>query len=353
MINIDPAVFSLAESGDVEDLKKALQHAIELEHSTIPPYLYAMYSLRGSASAANQQIADVIRNIVIEEMLHMLLAGNILKAIGGSPQVFSPSFVPKYPGPLPGSVGSVIVHMRPFSRQQAKDVFMEIEAPENVLDFEVVEQAFDLEPAKTIGEFYGRIKQVFIDEGDSIIKDTTGDTQPTSFSVNTRITSAKAAIEAIEVIVEQGEGTDTSPFFSDGNTTPDSSSLAHFYRFAELVNGKIKKNPNATPNDPPEKQFIYDASDPVPFDQAQVVPMPDNPKSADYPAGSEARTLSDQFNRTYTRMLKFIHQAFNTNPDRLDDAIGLMFGLSDTAERMMSVDIGNGKKAGPTFEFLE
>ncbi|MCU7549855.1 ferritin-like protein [Chitinophagaceae bacterium LB-8] len=353
MIKISREIFALTETGDIEDLKKALQHAIELEHSTIPPYLYAMYSLSGSGSVANQKIAATIMDIALEEMLHMLLVGNILKAIGSSPQVFSENFVPNYPSSLPGSVGSVVVPLKPFSRQVVKDIFMEIEAPENPLNFEIKEIAFTLEPPKTIGEFYGRIKKVFEEQGDAIITDTTGDTQPTSsFPVNMRITSAQKAIDAINVIVEQGEGTSTTPLFPDGDASPDNDHLAHFYRFAELVYGKIKKNPAPKPGDPPEKQFIYDSADPVSFDEQQVILLPDNPKSAQYAEGSDARALSDEFNRTYTRILKFIHQAFNTNPNRLDNAVNLMPMLSDTVARLMKIDLGNGKKAAPTFEFL-
>ena len=33
-------------NGTLAGLQLALQDAIELEHSTIPPYLYALYSLR-------------------------------------------------------------------------------------------------------------------------------------------------------------------------------------------------------------------------------------------------------------------------------------------------------------------
>jgi hypothetical protein len=36
---------SLARSGTVEDLREHLQWAIELEDSTLPPYLVALYSL--------------------------------------------------------------------------------------------------------------------------------------------------------------------------------------------------------------------------------------------------------------------------------------------------------------------
>src|SRR5262245_52662970 len=49
MLRIDPGVYRHLDTGGLDGLKQALQHAIELEHATMPPYLYALYSL-GSAN---------------------------------------------------------------------------------------------------------------------------------------------------------------------------------------------------------------------------------------------------------------------------------------------------------------
>ena len=61
---------------DIESLRSHLQWAIELEHSTIPPYLTAYYSLHESH---NRESAGVLLSVAIEEMLHMTLAANVLK----------------------------------------------------------------------------------------------------------------------------------------------------------------------------------------------------------------------------------------------------------------------------------
>lgn len=82
-----------------DNLMAALQTAIELEHSTIPLYLCALYSIK---PGTNQFISDTIRSVVIEEMLHFSISCNILISIGGSPNISKADFVPKYPGPLPG-----------------------------------------------------------------------------------------------------------------------------------------------------------------------------------------------------------------------------------------------------------
>src|ERR1700721_79343 len=85
-----------AQSGP--DLFEFLQSAIELEHSTIPPYLAALSS---TAPAKNDVVAGIIRSIVVQEMLHMTIAANVLNAIGGAPAINQAGFIPAYPGPLP------------------------------------------------------------------------------------------------------------------------------------------------------------------------------------------------------------------------------------------------------------
>ena len=64
---------------DLDHLKHALQNAIELEHSTLPLYMFAMYSIK----IQNYTAYNLIRSIVMEEMIHMALAANMLSALGG------------------------------------------------------------------------------------------------------------------------------------------------------------------------------------------------------------------------------------------------------------------------------
>src|SRR5262245_32818636 len=86
------------------DLKTSLQNAILLEHATIPPYLTAYYTLSGNTDSVTYA-RGIIRDIIVEEMLHLTLAANILIAVGGSPKLNDPLVVPKYPGPLPMGIG--------------------------------------------------------------------------------------------------------------------------------------------------------------------------------------------------------------------------------------------------------
>src|SRR5262245_66324030 len=106
-------------------LRTHLQWALELEHSTVPPYLCALYSI---PDGANVRASGLIRSVVMEEMLHMVLAANLLNAVGGEPDVCHAKFVPSYPTYLPHSDKAFLVHLRPFS-PEAIATFLRIERP--------------------------------------------------------------------------------------------------------------------------------------------------------------------------------------------------------------------------------
>ena len=61
-----------AEQYDLAWLQESLQVAVELELSTIPPYLCGYWSCQDSSSTA----AQIILSVVLQEMLHMGLAAN-------------------------------------------------------------------------------------------------------------------------------------------------------------------------------------------------------------------------------------------------------------------------------------
>ena len=73
----------------IESLRAHLQIAIELEHATIGLFVRAVHDRDG----ANAEAARVIRSVVMEEMLHMALAANVLNAIGGAPSLNHSKFV--------------------------------------------------------------------------------------------------------------------------------------------------------------------------------------------------------------------------------------------------------------------
>jgi len=203
------------------DLQDALQTAMQLEFSTIPPYLCAQWSINADLGGV---VSGLIQDIVVEEMDHFALAGNMLTAIGGMPSIANEAFIPRYPtNVLPGGIPqNVAVDPKPLTPSQVQ-VFMQIEYPE----FPPV--ALEAGPA-TIGAFYDTVANGFKTVNPTII--------PNAFAVNldeaTPIKSVADALAAIKLIKGEGEGTQGSPDQPpQGNTT-----LAHYYVFKEIFSQK-------------------------------------------------------------------------------------------------------------------
>ena len=327
-----------------QDLWPALQQAIELEHATIPVYLYALYSLEPSMNA---EIAAIIQSVVVEEMLHMTLASNVLNALGGSPSIDRPDFIPKYPGPLPGGVQSELtVHLTPFSMQQL-DVFLQIEQPENPIEFKALRLMDTLPEEITIGQFYTAILDAIEILGDGAFvtpaRNQVGrDLMPESVVV----TDVATAKQAITTIIDQGEGTSTSPLEIVG------SGYAHYYRYMQIQKGHLLV-PNPDPKLPPDQQYSYTGMA-VPFNAGGVYAVPSDPSSANYPAGSAQAFANDNFNYTYTSLLATLHAMFNgaNTQDQFNRALGLMMSLKSQAMAMMSGVPNPALFIGPSFEYL-
>lgn len=343
MIKLQPGIISgIRAATTADELGVYLQNAVELEHSTIPPYLTALFSLR---PGTNTEIANQIRGIVIEEMLHMTIAANILIAIGGSPSINQTDFVPKYPGPLPMNIGDLQVGINAFSINLVKNTFMDIEEPEHPIPVKVMTEEMTVQEFATIGQFYDAIKAQIQILGPSIFVITSAPPQV----VNTNwfdadrlftITDVDTACRSIDIIKREGEGTVDSPFESPEGIP------AHFYRFGEIAAGReLVKT---------ETGFAY-AGDPILFDPAGVWPLRPNCKIADFPPNSQARTRIEAFAYNYSALLNALHNAFNGDPAQLDKAIGLMYDLRTSAVALMETDTGDGsgQTVGPSFEYVE
>ena len=109
----------------LEDLRHYLYLAMQIEHATIPPYLLAIYSIH---PMTNSDATHILRVVVVEEMLHLTLAANILNAVGGEPDLTVPGFVPNYPAFLPTGATDFQVDLQAFS-EAAVDTFLKIERP--------------------------------------------------------------------------------------------------------------------------------------------------------------------------------------------------------------------------------
>src|SRR3954454_1227253 len=205
---------------DIVWLKRSLQAAVELEFATIPPYLCALWSIKDASGEAYNRILG----IVLQEMLHMGLACNMLTTIGETPAINSPSTVPKYPGQLPGGVKpELTIALQGLSKDVVENVFMQIEFPEHGPVRVALEETF-----ASIGAFYDAILDAFKTLPPASI---TGARQLISSSIGlTKITTMAEGENAALRIKEQGEGTSQSPFATDFG-----GELAHFYKFGEIL----------------------------------------------------------------------------------------------------------------------
>ncbi|GAB1539866.1 hypothetical protein NUACC21_25340 [Scytonema sp. NUACC21] len=356
---------------ETSDLYKHLQAAIELEHSTIPLYLTALYSIQPNS---NQAAAEILFSVVREEMLHMVIAANVLNAIGGRPQVNNAEFIPSYPGYLPMVQPDLIVGLAPLSIDLIAKTFMQIETSVDPEDYPAkpvppAPRAPVEEEYKTIGEFY----EAIINKIRELHHQGTLTIKPRNQVVNEQwfpktelfeITTVERATSALNLIIVQGEGTTTvretrvrslngkgvnqlakkfSPF--DPENQP-----AHYYRFAQIVKGG-----RLVPDPENPGGFVYDLNQPINFDEDKIYPLVENSKVEMYPEGSRARRLVNQFNYSYTSLLNGLHKTFNGHSDYLNTTIGVMFELKLQAQEMAEVEIKEGPNAGkrvaPSFEY--
>ncbi len=325
----------------VDDLRVALANAIKLEFATIPPYLTALFSIKPGHNAA---AATIIRSVVIEEMLHLSLACNLLNAVGGCPDLVDAA--PAYPTELPMGIGDQPGHtfVVPLKRLSPEviDLFMTIEEPEHPLVFKRRALAAETDRTyRTIGEFYTAVGALIRHLGEGIF---TGrrDRQVTGWIGTDPLASVHdlpSAQLAITLIIDQGEGTATSP-------AADPEELAHFYRFEQIHRRQTLSQDPAAPHGyswgPP----------PIVLDDDGVWPMTDNPPLVPLPAGSEVERASSQFDGTFTALVDALQRTFNGHPAALGSAMAQMHALRIEAQRLMPLAVpGVDGTAGPRFAY--
>jgi rubrerythrin len=121
--------------GHREQLWWLLAEAAQLEHMIMCEYLYAEFSLRdgsGDGLATGQAEAvgrwrKTLREIAVEEMLHLALVSNLMTAIGAAPVFGRPNF-PQRSGYFPAGVQ---LDLLPFGEQALRH-FLFRERPEGV-----------------------------------------------------------------------------------------------------------------------------------------------------------------------------------------------------------------------------
>jgi hypothetical protein len=346
------------KQSDREKLLAWLQKAIELELATSPPYLVALLSIK---LPSNREPAELIRSVMIEEMLHLALVSNVLNAVGGHPRL-NKQTIPSYPLKM-AFEGKVFedrdfwIDLAPFSERVIK-TFMKIEQPQEppraAEGFLMAVTRIDV-PALTIGGFYMQIvslleqmeqktpNKVFIGKPEfQIHKDYYWSGGGDLVAVHD-LASAK---EALDLVIKQGEGAWTSGPGQAAQGFGDNFEVGHFYRFSEIRYGHRYKKSDA-PNGLP-------TGDVIAVDYAQAYPFKKNPKRSDYPVGSPLRKLNDEFNQRYSDMLRQLEEALNGSPKTLYTAVmDSMHHLTPIAHQMMKTPINPGHKTTgcPTFEW--
>jgi len=342
---------------DLDGLRRHLSAALQLEHATIPPYLTALYSIE---PGTNSEAYHILRAVVVEEMLHLTLAANILNAVGGEPDLTVPGFVPSYPAYLPDGETDFQVDLRQFSRE-AVEMFLKIERPATTGDAgvrTVHREATEgtLRAARvhddseehfySIGEFYQAIEEGLVhlhaEHGDAIFSgDPDRQVTPEYYYSGggdvVAVTDLASARAAIRLISEQGEGVGGAIFDYEDE-------IAHYYRFQQLMLGRYYREGD-------EGGRPTGAA--VEVDWDAVLPIATNARLADVPEGSELRTAMVAFNACYGDFLRLLTRAFRGEPKLLIEAVGDMFRIKELAYQLMRQPLAAGRNAAPTFEIAE
>jgi len=250
--------------GDRKELTYLLCQGAELEHALMCEYLYAAFSLKGTADPglradqveAVERWREVIFAIAREEMLHWAVVQNLLTAVGSAPYVSRPHMPHQAKGYPPG----VQLRLLPFG-EAALQHFVYLERPEGVerADAEGFEPAgpppAPMSPDEIMprGQNWATQGHLYraVEKGLALLADRLGEDRlfigpafqqadETTFGWPDLgpITGLAGANRAIERIVEQGEG-----------ATGDWAT-AHYGRFLQVLGeyqGMRKADPGFEP----------------------------------------------------------------------------------------------------------
>ena len=257
-----------------EELVWLLAQACELEHGLMCEYLFAQFTLKRTQQEglSDQQLAKVaawervIVDVTKQEMLHLALATNLLTAIGAAPHLHRPNFPILSRWYPPGVQVALLRFGEPALRH-----FLYLERPEGMdLDdaegFAAVAQARPVtdgdqlmavpESYQSVGHLYRGIEQGLErlverhGEGGAFIgpPEAQATTEVFEWPELTAVTDLASAKAAIELIVEQGEG-------SRGDWRD-----AHFGKFVALLDDYLATraaDPGFEPARPVEPAYVH------------------------------------------------------------------------------------------------
>ncbi|NIF04783.1 hypothetical protein F3J23_04950 [Chryseobacterium sp. Tr-659] len=383
-------------------LQDLLQTAILIEHSTIPPYLTALYSIKDGTNALASQI---IRSVAVEEMLHLIMVCNVLNAIDIQPSVNQSQNYPTYPMKLPMNV-DFYVGLEKFSTNSIA-TFIAIESPSSPLvkapkydqetesvssftqrtavqenNFWTLDNMKDfiMKNVHTIGEYYdvlffyivvfqiiayfeehGSLPKSFedINKGGIFTGDPSKQIRPEQYYGSGGklhfVEALDGVIAVFQEIKGQGEGADDSIFDVDPSQFEEGAELAHYFRFKEVFHEHFYVGGNYKPF-MDENGMMPVITPPtgkaLPVDWSQAYPMKPNPKLSDYTGNKELHAQGVEFNKTYKRLLDAIQSAVEGNHRELEKSIMYMYALKEQAVNLMKQPLDSQNNAGPTFEYI-
>ncbi len=326
-----------------------LTEAAELEHQVLCSYLLASFTLKDDANEglsqeqlkAVRRWRSIIREITVQEMLHLASACNLLTAVGGAPHLRRPN-LPNSPRAYPGAFQ---LRLMPFSLE-AVEQFIFLERPES-LDPVEDERTGYLSPQApslkltdifsserhydTLGELYRGIqdgltylshklgeKQLFIGPEDA-------QTDDSHFRLPglIKVGNLTSAMAAVNIIIEQGEG-----------ATVDIED-SHYRKFLK-IRDEHEALKAADPEFQPARPVLANPYAMLPTDllDSSALALIDDPLSAD---------VSNLFDGCYELMVQMLGRLFVHAEESeaelktlADITIGLMIEVLDPLGRALT-----------------
>ncbi|MFI5187157.1 MAG: ferritin-like protein [Chitinophagales bacterium] len=254
------------------DLHRNMQHALDLELWTIPLYLTSLYSIKDLTKIKHQdfpEAAKLLFSVVIQEMLHVEIVCNLSNALGYTPKFKCPEYdvskgIPFIHPPydsLPDVLRGYQVKPQALNKESLK-LFCAIELPhpkkaivwENEGEYNSIAELY--EAIKTgvaslwDGCYIGERKNTKQKNSFNEYHNQHGKKHGFSIIIN----SVETALQAIEAIVEQGEGADAKHVPVDFrphvtregkefDTAWYKSNLSHYHKFRILLHSHHKLPP--------------------------------------------------------------------------------------------------------------
>ncbi|XHR85422.1 MAG: ferritin-like protein [Gloeotrichia echinulata GP01] len=362
-----------------DELVVALRHAAELEIAVMLQYIYAGYSIPNYATGQEyvrrglwtteqlhlacgdgKEVRDygmrgVLLEISREEMIHFLMVNNILMAMGEPFYPANPNFS-NINRRFPIEVDFALEPLTATSLQR----FMRFEWPD-FLEEDLVGEPVLNDPTAdrlhgygSLSELYRQIRSALETIPDLIVvkKGRVGgehhlflreDFNKVHPDYQFQVDDVNSALFAIDLIVEQGEGCDSSsPKFEK----------SHFQQFRRMTEALVREQ-------------VTDAgtSRLVPWNPAYPVMRNPTLHHQDYNTNivtvSQTRRVMEIFNECYCLMMQMMVQHFGLTPygslrrsKLMNAAIDVMTGMMrPLGELLMTMPSGKrGKTAGPSFE---